>query len=120
MLDYSAIMERRQVIALEKKKNTMSASERALISKEEDEEFMEIARRIAGLIKEIGSLPTPRQLKIHLGIDARDMRKICGQVRIDPYELFVKEARKILLKEEGLIVGFGRMEKAPETEDTPS
>ncbi|MBR3263815.1 hypothetical protein IKF94_01090 [Candidatus Saccharibacteria bacterium] len=88
----------------------------ALNSLEENTEFMDIARRIAGLIKNIGTTPTPRQLKIHLDIDARKMRKVCGDLRMDPYDLLVKEARCLLLKEDGLIVGFGRMERAPEEE----
>ncbi|MBR0415993.1 hypothetical protein IJI64_02395 [Candidatus Saccharibacteria bacterium] len=78
---------------------------------EEKDEFMEMARQIAGLIKEIGSLPTPRQMKMRLDIDARKMRKVCGAIRTDPYNMLVKEARKILLEEEKLVVGFGRMEE---------
>ena len=77
-----------------------------------DDEFMEMARQIAGLIKEIGSMPTPRQMKMYLDIDARKMRKVCGDVRVDPYNLLMRAAKDILLKEEGLIVGFGRMEEA--------
>lgn len=95
----------------------------ALVQLEEKEEFMEMARRISSLIKEIGSLPTPRQLKVYLDIDARKMRTVCGSVRTDPYDMLVREAKKILLKEEEMIVGFGRVQRASkeqmETQDTP-
>lgn len=82
--------------------------------KQREREFDKMARQIAKLIKVIGSTPTPRQMKIHLDIDGKKMRAVCGNTRVDPYDLLVKEAKDILLKEEGLIVGFGRMERAPE------
>lgn len=119
MTDYSKILARRQAVAKKKKEQTLSSSERALLKLEQNEDFVEMARGIAGLIKQVGSLPTPRQMKLHLDIDARKMRAVCGDVRIDPYDLLVKEAKRILLKEEGLVIGFGRMEQAPE-DNAPS
>jgi hypothetical protein len=100
-----------------KPEDYMSKEDRVLARLEENDEFMAIARKIAGLIKEIGSTPTPRQIKIHLDIDARQMRNACGDIKADTYNFFIREARCILLKEEGLIVGFGRMERAPEEKD---
>lgn len=103
-------------MATYKKENKLPREDRVLLKLEQNDEFMETARRIAGLIKEVGSLPTPRQIKIHLQIDARKMRAVCGSEKVDPYNLLVKEARRILKKEEGLTVGFGRVELAPPEE----
>lgn len=77
---------------------------------EGDEKFMEMATKIADLIKEYGTMPTPRQLKIRLGISARQMREVCGSIRNDPYDVLLKEAREILRKRDGVTVGFGRLE----------
>lgn len=82
--------------------------------KQREREFDKMARQIAKLIKEIGSTPTPRQMKIHLDIDGKKMRAVCGETRRDPYDILVREARDILLNEEGLTIGFGRMIPAPE------
>lgn len=103
-------------------KKIMTSKERleATLDKlEEKDEFMRQASLIAGLMKEIGTIPTPRQLKIHLDLNARQMRKACEGVRYDnsTYDLFMKEAKRIL-KREGLILGFGRVEPIPETGNT--
>ena len=82
--------------------------------KQREREFDKMARQIAKLIKEIGSTPTPRQMKVHLDIDGKKMRAVCGETRRDPYDILVREARDILLNEEGLMIGFGRMIPAPE------
>lgn len=122
MVDYSEILARRGMAASKEKKQKLSSRERKLLELEKEDDFMEMARKIAGLIKEVGSLPTPRQLKLHLDIDAKKMRAVCGDTKnTDTYDLLVGEARRILLKEEGLVIGFGRVEQAPaETEHTPS
>ena len=80
-----------------------------------EKERKKVVRQIAELIKEIGTTPTPRQLKLHLDLDARKMREICyggTGTKSDPYNILISEAKEIILREEGLIVGFGRMEEA--------
>lgn len=108
---------------LEKEK-CLSREEKLLEQLEEEEEFMILAEKISGLIKEIGTTPTPRQLKERLDIGSKQMKNACINVKSvgpnDYYNLFVREARKILRKKDGLVVGFGRTRLAKkDSDDTP-
>ena len=103
----------------EKPKTPQERLEAILGKLEEKDEFMRQAGLIAELMKDLGTMPTPRQMKVRLDLDARKMRKACGEYGHDPYDLLVKEAKRILQKE-GLTLGFGRVELIPETKDDTS
>lgn len=94
-----------------KRKTRAEREAEILESLEAFDDFMEMARKIANLMKDIGSVPTPRQLKIHLDIDARKMRAVCKGFKIDPYEVVIKEARRVLLKNDGLAMSSDGLHK---------
>ena len=106
-------------IARKGQKDIVPRESRIVDQLEERDDFVKMATRIADLIKEYGTMPTPRQIKIHLSISARQMREACGDVRADPYELLLKEAKRILQKRDGLRIGFGRLEPVEEDDDAP-
>lgn len=75
------------------------------------DDFVEMAEKIANLMKDLGSVPTPRQLKLHLDIDAKNMKAVCKGFKIDPYEALIREARQILLKKHGISIVPGGLQK---------
>lgn len=93
--------------------------EQALKELEDKDDFMKMATKIADLIKEYGTMPTPRQLKIRLDIDAKRMRAVCGDCKCNPYDLLIREAKEILRKRDGVMVGFGRLEPVSDENNTP-